>query len=312
MPIILPNLWDYKAQILNKDINYPLKTITAPTTGLLQYIPAISKGKTDWPWNEQTDPELYRKNKNWPKLTIVTPSYNQGQFIEQTIRSVLLQNYPNLEYIIIDGGSTDNTRTIIEKYSPWISYWQSEKDRGQGHAINVGFSIAGGNYYAWINSDDYYLKDTFYKVINLFVKQNVSFVYGYAFNFDFYTKKFQLVKVLPVLDYFIRLPGLVQPSCFWNVKIHQPIWEELHCSLDYELWLRMLKGNSRKLLKEPLSVATIHADAKTSNPLMDKHWGSDHALICSAEAHGSVRNWSIMITLNRLYIIANRLLRKRK
>ena len=94
---------------------------------------------------------------NYPRISIVTPSYNQGQFIEQTIRSVLLQNYPNLEYIIIDGGSTDNTVETIEKYEQYITYWVSEPDRGQSHAINKGFARCTGEIMAWLNSDDLYL-----------------------------------------------------------------------------------------------------------------------------------------------------------
>jgi glycosyltransferase involved in cell wall biosynthesis len=90
----------------------------------------------------------------WPRISIVTPSYNQGQFIEETIRSVLLQGYPNLEYIVIDGGSTDDSIEIIEKYAPWIAYWTSEPDRGQAHAINKGLARSTGDLLGWINSDD--------------------------------------------------------------------------------------------------------------------------------------------------------------
>ena len=82
----------------------------------------------------------------WPRISIVTPSYNQGQFIEETIRSILLQGYSNLEYIIIDGGSTDKSVEIIKKYEPWLSYWVSEKDRGQSHAINKGFGCSTGSF----------------------------------------------------------------------------------------------------------------------------------------------------------------------
>ena len=91
---------------------------------------------------------------DFPKITIVTPSYNQGEYIEETILSVITQNYPNLEYIIIDGGSTDNSVEIIRKYEKHITYWVSEKDNGQSHAINKGFDLATGELGMWLCSDD--------------------------------------------------------------------------------------------------------------------------------------------------------------
>ncbi|TSD67925.1 glycosyltransferase [Inquilinus sp. KBS0705] len=257
---------------------------------------------------------MYIPGINWPKLTIVTPSYNQGAFLEQTIRSVLLQNYPNLEYIIIDGGSTDNTTQILKQYAPWISYKQSQKDEGQGQAINMGFSLASGDYYAWINSDDYYLPGVFQTVISSFVKTKANFIYGYGYNYHLKQQRLELVTTLPLYDYFLRIPSLIQPACFWSASIHQPIWEQLQCSLDYELWLRIVKGNSRKLIKQPLAVANVHDDAKTYDPKMKAAWEADHQLICAADAHGDVPNWNKMIfwkkILSALYKISGSLLTK--
>lgn len=113
--------------------------------------------KNGWPWinDLNTGSPVMTNGKPWPKISIITPSFNQGQFLEETIRSVLMQHYPNLEYIIIDGGSSDDSVNIIRKYEPWISYWVSEKDNGQTHAINKGLALCTGEIFNWINSDDY-------------------------------------------------------------------------------------------------------------------------------------------------------------
>lgn len=99
-------------------------------------------------------PNTMSNGKPWPRITIVTPSYNQGRFIEATIRSVLLQGYPNLEYIIMDAASTDDSVEIIKRYQDHLAYWQSKPDRGQAHAINQGFTMASGEWFNWLNSDD--------------------------------------------------------------------------------------------------------------------------------------------------------------
>jgi glycosyltransferase involved in cell wall biosynthesis len=119
-------------------------------------LPLPSRELTGWPWTEGSEPVPPHRpdGSPWPRITIVTPSYNQGQYIEETIRSILLQGYPNLEYIIMDGGSTDGTVDIIRKYERWIDYWESVPDQGQAHAINKGLARATGALFQWINSDD--------------------------------------------------------------------------------------------------------------------------------------------------------------
>lgn len=124
---------------------------------------------------------MENNNQSWPKISVVTPSYNQGQFIEETIRSVLLQGYPNLEFIIIDGGSTDNTIEIIKKYEPWIAYWISEPDRGQSHAVNKGISRATGDIVFWLNSDDIVLPEAFIRIAQEFINHpDAAIVIGQA------------------------------------------------------------------------------------------------------------------------------------
>ena len=111
--------------------------------GLISQLPPPPPDRTGWPWTEESPrlPSHMPDGSKWPKISIVTPSYNQGKFIEKTIRSVLLQNYTNLEYIIMDGGSTDESVEIIKKYKPWLTHWGSEKDEGQSDAINRGFKV---------------------------------------------------------------------------------------------------------------------------------------------------------------------------
>lgn len=296
----LPSLKKYRLNFEERGVDLPLNRVPASGRGLLLELPLPCTDKTGWPWTVETKPSIYDGGIEWPRITIVTPSFNQGQFLEETIRSVLLQNYPNLEYIIMDGGSNDDTHLILAKYARWISYSQSEKDNGQGQAINMGFSIASGVYYAWINSDDYYLSGVFNQVIRKFLRTQTDFVYGYGFSFHTAQKEYELVKVMPFLDYFIKIPSLVQPATFWRAEIHQPIWEELHCSIDFELWLRMVKGKKRALIKQPLSVANMHPAAKTSDAKMKEKWHEDHLKIWSDEAHGRVSEWKRIVFLNRI------------
>ncbi len=125
-------------------------------------LPKPGNEEKGWPWTRGSGklPAKMPDESPWPKITVVTPSYNQGQFLEETIRSVLLQGYPDLEYIVIDGGSSDNSVAIIKKYERWLTYWESQPDRGQCHAVNKGWAKAKPGIWAWLNSDDTYFPGT--------------------------------------------------------------------------------------------------------------------------------------------------------
>ena len=155
--------------------------LTMTTALQLQDLPPPPPGKSGWPWttSKRLLPDKMANGFEWPRLSIVTPSYNQGRFLEATIRSVLLQGYPNLEYIIIDGGSTDESVEIIKKYENYLVYWHSQKDRGQADAINQGLEKSSGEILGWINSDDVYASGTFYKIIKAFQSHpDYSVVHG--------------------------------------------------------------------------------------------------------------------------------------
>lgn len=129
-------------------------------------LPPPPPGRIGWPWTEARDPlpDTMPHGALWPRITIVTPSYNQAEYLEETLRSVLLQGYPDLEYIVIDGASRDGSVEIIRRYEPWLTHWVSEPDRGQSHAINKGFGRATGQILAWLNSDDIYYLGTLERV----------------------------------------------------------------------------------------------------------------------------------------------------
>src|SRR6476620_5462323 len=127
----------------------------------LQELPPPPPGKTGWPWTEASAslPDARPDGIPWPRISIVTPSFNQAQFLEATLRSVLLQGYPDLEYFVLDGKSNDGSVEIIKKYAPWLAYWVSERDGGQSAAINRGLTMSSGLLTTWINSDDMLYRD---------------------------------------------------------------------------------------------------------------------------------------------------------
>ena len=182
---------------------------------------------------------------NYPKISIVTPNYNKGEYLEYTINSVLSQNYPNLEYIIIDGGSTDNSINIIKKYENELSYWVSEPDNGMYHAIKKGFDKSTGDIMAWINSDDMYHPMSFYTIAEIFNRYSqVNWLVGASTHFDKYNRT---ISVYPS-RYFSRINLLTndyqwiqQESSFWRRNLWNKVGginENLKLAGDFDLWLR--------------------------------------------------------------------------
>lgn len=177
-----------------------------------------------------------------PKITIITPSYNQGQFIEETILSVINQGYPNLEYIIIDGGSTDNTVDVIKKYEKYIHYWVSEKDTGQANAINKGLKIATGQIINWLNSDDVLLPGALALVAQRFAEHpGAIIIHG---RIQYFGAASYYSQNIPQKDLEIRYAAHIcmpQPACFFKKKLidEQGLLDEsMHFSMDTDLYVR--------------------------------------------------------------------------
>lgn len=200
--------------------------------------------KTNWPWNNFENNINYDPKINWPRITIVTPSYNQGKYIEETILSVLNQHYPNLEYIIIDGGSTDSTLEIIEKYKSQINYFISEPDEGQSDAIIKGFSRATGDIYNWINSDDILVESALLNVAKAFLDNDIDFMHSKNAIIDEHSN---IIGYMPNykdnlnLRYIYEMPH-GQQSAFFSAKIYRKvngINPILKFSMDYELYVKM-------------------------------------------------------------------------
>jgi glycosyltransferase involved in cell wall biosynthesis len=193
----------------------------------------------------------------YPRISIITPSFNQARFLEQTISSVICQNYPNLEYIVIDGGSTDGSVDVIKKFQDRIAYWVSEKDRGQAHAINKGLQRATGDIIAYLNSDDYYLEGSLARVAERFSSHSeVDLVYGRCRVVDENGNKIgerfgsisRYEEILDVWDVWWATRNFVQPEVFWTKRIGEkigPFREDLFWVMDYDYWLRMLRAGCR-------------------------------------------------------------------
>jgi glycosyltransferase involved in cell wall biosynthesis len=243
---------------------------------ILSQLPAPPGGKKGWPWTEESPqlPDAMSDGHPWPRISIVTPSFNQGQFVEETIRSVLLQGYPNLEYIIIDGVSTDGSVEIIKRYEKWLTYWVSEPDRGQSAAINKGFKRARGVIYTWLNSDDLLLKDALRNVAVAYSRSpEAGGWFGGCSSIDM-DGRIGLIRWPSRLDVDgiaeWRENWVIQPACFFSEKAwHKcgPLDEDLYYGMDFDLFLKIAKEFSIEKVNHIIATNHVHEDMKWQSDL---------------------------------------------
>ncbi|MEW6568849.1 MAG: glycosyltransferase family 2 protein [Chloroflexota bacterium] len=213
--------------------------------------------------SDKTDPNAL------PLVSVVTPSFNQARFLEPTIRSVLEQDYPRIEYLVIDGGSTDGSLDIIRRYADRLAHWVSEPDRGQTDAINKGFSLAHGEIFAWLNSDDTYRPGAVSAAVRyLRDHPHVGMVYGAAFYIDTEDRVVARYPSGPT-DYKGLRRGrttISQQAMFFRSRLWRmvgPLDPSFFYAMDYDLWVRIAAVTPIAFCPEPWANFRLHADSKS-------------------------------------------------
>jgi glycosyltransferase involved in cell wall biosynthesis len=251
-------------------------------------------------------------------FSLVTPSLNQGQFIERAIQSVLSQNYPRLEYLVIGGGSTDGTLAFLRRHQGRLT-WLSEADQGQAQAINKGFQRASGDIIGWLNADDELMPNALNIIADYFAQHpDAKFVYGNALTIDENGRVYGCrgnVKPTNFEELLTQGDFIVQPAAFWRLELLYEVGyldESLEYCLDYEYWLRIAQKYPLHYLPVPLAKERFHAQAKTptgglkriqeieavarryGNPDIPARFRTERAAVYCAEMLRRVRhrNWS--------------------
>jgi GT2 family glycosyltransferase len=235
-------------------------------------LPAPPPGREGWPWTQESDPTL--GSSSLPRISVVTPSFNQAEFLEETLRSILLQAYPDLELIVMDGGSTDGSVEIIQRYAPWLSFWTSGPDRGQSHAINSGFTRATGDVFAWLNSDDIYCPNALRVVGQTLIRHPMSIVAGDVLNVLELREGPRALSTVSQqglsFDHLVRLdeqfayaqPGLFFPANAWRAV--GGLDEDLAFAMDHDLLCRIVQHAPVVYVKQVVARFRMHELSKTA------------------------------------------------
>jgi glycosyltransferase involved in cell wall biosynthesis len=230
--------------------------------------PPPPSGKSGWPWDLPAAPPP--ATKPVPRISIIIPSFNLGRFIEETIRSIVLQRWPDLELIVVDGGSSDETVEVIQKYIPWIRWWVSEPDRGQADAINKGLKKATGDIVAWFNADDFYTDGIFAAVADGW-RRNPKGIYA-APVANFYTRGRETlirprgISLDNVIQYWTKRSIWHDPGFFWSRAVVDAVGgpdASLHYSHDFDYLIRALQFAKVESIDHVAAGFRLHQESKT-------------------------------------------------
>ncbi len=245
----------------------------------IQDLPNPLTEKQGFPFTEQSEVEdlLGPHKGTLPKISIVIPSFNQAQYLEQAIRSVLLQGYPDLELLVMDGGSTDGSVEVIKKYEPWLHYWQSERDRGQSHAINMGIERSGGKYFNWVNSDDLLTPASLiYAAIAMEAHPQASYVHGGRIFLDDQDQilkrdpvsETNTISFWPTSEEAVRtLKAGAQPGSLMKLDLVRQVGgidESLHYIMDADILVRLAAQEPPIHLDRTLTFVRIYHNIKSN------------------------------------------------
>ncbi len=246
------------------------------------------------------------------KLTLVTPSFGQARFLERTIRSVLDQGYPNLEYVIVDGGSTDGSIEIIKRYADRLAWWVSEKDHGQAAAINKGLRRATGQIVGWLNSDDTLAPHSLHTIAHAYeTYPNADLIYGHTCLIDENDRVLRRLCAVQTNAYelaYFNSNIFSQPGTTWRRDLHDRLGyidESLHCRLDCDFWIRVASAGVLKFVPKHLGNLRMYAQTKSSR-LVDQFRQEDGVLAQRYRKREISARERVGLTIQRrLRILAN-------